>query len=294
LSDIKRILWATDFSEPSRWVIPYLELFSQKLGVEVFVININKGLPRHYLDIWDNRTSYINIEERTRQEKIRKLDILIDELETKGIKLKAELRDSEDIAGSIIEFAKEKEIGIIFTGSKGHSLLDSLFVGSTSLRLVRNSEIPLFIVKKEEKNPKIEKVLFPTDLSETSYSSIDLAIDIAEGFDAELHLLHIIDIYSASPETTEAFLHPEEDSLLEDKLKDKMPSIPSNISIKKHILRGFDIAKEINDFVFRNNIDLIVMSTHGRSGITKAILGSVTEKVVQTSFVPVLVKRSTQ
>ena len=140
-----------------------------------------------------------------------------------------------------------------------------------------------------------KKVLCAVDFSEFTDEIVGYAVNIAKKFDAALHMIHVI------PNLTyytpyESFLTPENLVAVEknmekgvDKDFDKIIK-KIDIPVKKTVRTGITFV-EIIDYVKAESIDLIVMGTHGRSGIEHILIGSVAEKVVRKSPCPVLTIR---
>ncbi|HOJ43210.1 MAG TPA: universal stress protein [Syntrophorhabdaceae bacterium] len=140
-----------------------------------------------------------------------------------------------------------------------------------------------------------KKILCPVDFSEYTESIVAYAVEIAKRFDSELHLLHVIPNLSYFT-PYESFMTPENIIALErniekeiekdfDKIAKKI-----NIPFKKVIKSGIAFV-EIIDYIKEESISLVVMGTHGRSGIEHILIGSVAEKVVRKSPCPVLTIR---
>ena len=140
-----------------------------------------------------------------------------------------------------------------------------------------------------------KKILCPLDFSEFTDEIMQYATDIAKRYDAELHLLHVV------PNPTyftpyESFLTPENIIAIEGTIEKE---VTRNFD---KVLKGIDIpAKtvskigaafvEIIEYIKAEGIDLVVMGTHGRSGIEHILIGSVAEKVVRKSPCPVMTIR---
>jgi glycine betaine transporter len=146
--------------------------------------------------------------------------------------------------------------------------------------------------KESMKKPtqRIKKILVPVDLSAYSQSTIDYASIIAERFSATLIFLHVIESLPYS--VTDTFkvvehrkgLQTLATSLLRN-LSEEMQA--RKLTVKSRLVWG-TASREILSEARREKPDLIVMGTHGRSGLPHAILGSVAEKIVRLSRVPVL------
>jgi nucleotide-binding universal stress UspA family protein len=136
----------------------------------------------------------------------------------------------------------------------------------------------------------IRHILVPTDFGAPSSAAVDLAIDLAQGLDAELTLLHVweipdypyLELMAHSPEVTRA-----ENAALTG-LAEGLRQAQLRLPTAKSVLRSGVPWQGILEAVKELNGDLIVMGTHGLRGLSHALLGSVTEKVVRLSPVPVL------
>lgn len=138
----------------------------------------------------------------------------------------------------------------------------------------------------------LQKLLIPTDLSEHSERARSYACELAKRFAAELHLLHVVPPISlpgyVGPIPDE-LLHPEEGARRElEEWND--PEFEHTKGVVRSVVTGTPFV-EIVRYARDRNMDLIVMSTHGRSGLVHALVGSVTEKFVRKASCPVLTVR---
>jgi len=138
-------------------------------------------------------------------------------------------------------------------------------------------------------------IVCPVDFSEYTEGILRYAVSIAKKYDARLHLLHVIpNLNYFTP--YESFLTPENLVLIEKNIEKEIEKdfekIVKNIDmpVKKIIKTGVTFV-EITDYVKEENIDLVVMGTHGRSGIEHILIGSVAEKILRRSPCPVLTVR---
>lgn len=141
---------------------------------------------------------------------------------------------------------------------------------------------------------QLRKILFATDLSEPAGHAQKYACSLAEQFGAELHVLSVIqDVALVSPDPNVPWVIPA--SSLEEvqkSLEQSLAQVPdpawsAGKSVVRVIRTGAPYA-EIVEYAKEAGIDLIVIGTHGRSGILHALLGSVAEKIVRKSPCPVL------
>ena len=139
----------------------------------------------------------------------------------------------------------------------------------------------------------IRRILFPTDFSEPADYAWPFALQFAQQFEAEVHLLHVVvppprmtEAYAVhfDPEKFAAALTAEANASLErlvQAAKDRKLAFQTEVRI------GVDFY-EIIDYARTHQIDMIVMATHGRTGLAHALVGSVAEKVVRKAPCPVL------
>jgi universal stress protein A len=144
----------------------------------------------------------------------------------------------------------------------------------------------------------VRRILFPTDFSELSKAAEKCACDLADQFGAELHVLHVLhDLFLIMPQTAAALLVPPK--VLEDVLVSAEEEIqkipPPEWGFGKNLVREVRVGSiydTIVQYAKDNAIDLIVIGTHGRTGLSHALLGSVAERVVQHAPCSVLTVRS--
>lgn len=141
-----------------------------------------------------------------------------------------------------------------------------------------------------------KSILVPTDLSDGATQALDYACELAKTLGATVHLVNVIGVPSLGvPELGLALTSTVIDQILLDnqtaidKIADSRRG--AGITIGQVLLKTGDAKDVINQTAIEIGADLIVMSTHGRSGISRALLGSVTETVVRSAPCPVLTVR---
>jgi len=138
-------------------------------------------------------------------------------------------------------------------------------------------------------------ILVPTDLSEGAEAALDYACELAAKLDATIHLINVIGIpVLGVPELGVALTTTMIDGLIKDNQAalDKLAEAKrSNARIGQTLLRTGDARDVINQCAKELNIDLIVMGTHGRRGVSRMLMGSVAETVVRSAPCPVLTVR---
>ena len=141
---------------------------------------------------------------------------------------------------------------------------------------------------------KIEKILYPSDLRDFSLKILPFVLSMSEKYNAKIYLLHVTEdltkwagfyLPHVSLEIHQKEVMEAADKLLNTICKEKMQGCPN---FERMILAG-DPAKETLKTIEKEDIDLVIMGTHGYKGLEQTIFGSVANKVVKNSTAPVLV-----
>jgi nucleotide-binding universal stress UspA family protein len=199
--------------------------------------------------------------------------------------------------------------------SKGHHN-SNLLRGSTTSKVIRHSEVPVFTVDAGLTTEGIKHIVLPTDGSMISFAALPFALSLAEIYEAEITLYHVEELYgsplnseSRNPNKTgkvntyEALINHLEDYLtsaglenveiargemdFEDQFIISEGVSSRRINFKTIIQKGVSAHLGIEEYA-SGNADIVVMATHGHSGLTHFFLGSTTEKVAQMLDKPVL------
>lgn len=142
---------------------------------------------------------------------------------------------------------------------------------------------------------KIKNILLPTDFSKTSLTASEYAVNLAKQYNAKLHVLHVLE--KTPPILAIRSLDLSREKIIESidadaqlRLDECINKIQKNedLEIISAIRKGIDY-EEIIKYSKEKKVDVIVIATHGRTGILHTLLGSVAEKVIRYSKIPVLV-----
>jgi nucleotide-binding universal stress UspA family protein len=142
-----------------------------------------------------------------------------------------------------------------------------------------------------------DRILIPTDGSECADSAVEHALDIAAQYDAELHVLSVVDSRDVSHSAPA--ISPEQ---VQQTLRDRAESVVESVAERAEAA-GVTVVTAVEpgipddvvvEYAADEDCDLIVMGTHGRTGLERYLLGSVTERTVRRSSVPVLTVRGSE
>lgn len=195
--------------------------------------------------------------------------------------------------GAIVDYARDHGVDLVATGTRGRSGLRRFLSGSTAEHVLRESPVPVVTVRRTEDPPvtDYERVLVPTDGSDTATGAVDHAVAVAGAFDATLHAVSVADVgvVAAGADATPP-------GAILDRLSERGHEATEAVAERAReagveavtaVREGFP-ASDLLDYVDEEAIDFVAMGTHGRTGVGRLLLGSTTERVVRRSPVPVL------
>lgn len=135
------------------------------------------------------------------------------------------------------------------------------------------------------------RILLPTDGSDAGHNAVDQAIQLASQLNASLHVLFVVENLPYAPEMVDDTVELQLQAIGEEALSEiESQATDAGIEVTTELRHGTP-HRMIIEYAESNNCDLIVMGTHGRSGLDRYLLGSVTERVVRSSDTPVLTVR---
>jgi len=141
----------------------------------------------------------------------------------------------------------------------------------------------------------MKKIIIPVDFSDHSEYALKTAAKLAKKHDAELLVLHMLEMSDIMLTTSEGFQSQKAAFFLqiaEQKLEGFLKKDYLNDLKVTSIIKHFKVFSEVNDVALKNDADLIVMGSHGSSGVAEFFVGSNTERVVRNANIPVLVVKN--
>ena len=202
-----------------------------------------------------------------------------------------------DPATEILDAAQREQIGMIVMTSHARGALGRVAFGSVADRVARTAEIPVVIVRPSDeietlgKPAQLRRIILPLDGSALADSAIPFVKDVAARLGLPVSLVHVID--TVSPYVASAAM-PVPQSALDDWWNESRDMLEpaakvfddAGVTSKIQVLQGAPFAAISN---FATPSDLIVMTSHGRTGFTRWLLGSVAEKLVRSAPAPVCI-----
>jgi nucleotide-binding universal stress UspA family protein len=291
----ERIMVPLDGSDAAEMALPYAEEITAKTGAELLLVSVTEPS----LDEKDHLyESYLErIEGR-----------VLSELESWGVAGEPTVH-SEVLVGSpaseIIGYADERDVSLIIMASRGRSRKGPWQMGHIAAKVLRATNRPALLVRApvdemaRSQHRLVKRILVPLDGSDVGEAALPWAVELAQQLETELILYQVVKhvmvlategaaMSSEMYEEEEKFRRAAAKAYLEDIGK---AALEKGLNIS-HALGSGPPADQIIDYAEANEIDLIAMSTHGRSGISRWVFGSVTDKVLHSGNTAVLTVRA--
>jgi nucleotide-binding universal stress UspA family protein len=297
---ITRVLVPIDLSRGSSKAISYAMAISRRLGADVHFIHVvdsTQYLPPTLL-MWPVVSQ---VEWRVRASK--QLEGIAQKYSRFGeIEVHAPLEGCAH--EEICRAARELKADLIIIATHGYTGYKRAFLGSTAERVVQFSPCPVLVVRKpyrgvtetkaraRGKEFQLGKVVIPVDFSPCAEGALELGGALARDLGAKVDLVHAVGVPYYPMEDQYTALATL--TLLEELRKaasremEKMAARANLRGAAREVVEGSP-SQSICDYASRAEADLIIVSTHGRSGLRHALIGSVAERIVRYAECPVLV-----
>jgi nucleotide-binding universal stress UspA family protein len=288
----KKILVPLDGSELAEIALPYAEGLAARLGSELTLIHIcdsDKAEDYHTHDAYLQKIA----------------DTVRQRLGAEGIKVEpAHLVGHA--AEQIVDYADSEDTGLIVMATHGHSGIRRWVLGDVAAKVVRATNRPVALIRAEGARSDVRetgvmrKALVPLDGSKESEAIIPHMEELASMLKSELVLLHVMAptyfVYSIPGETVQMPFTPEDMDRFKEKAEHYLETVIAalknkGINARAEVAIG-SAADEIIRLADEIQADIVAMSTHGRSGISRWAFGSTADKVLHAGNKPVLLVRT--
>lgn len=296
--DIDTILFPTDFSSVAEGAFAHAAHLALRYDATIHVFNVVASSEEETNNPMDFLPEQPVGEDEVSEAAAHRVEVKTATQEEGTVSIIYAQTDSTSPAKAITEHAAEHDVDLVVMGTHGRTAVDRLLSGSVAEQVVREAPCPVFTVLGREEDtagPSIRRVLAPVDLSEQSSLVVDHAAVLSQTYDAPLDLLHVVEeaayptVYGIDPLTPS---HPDVQSRAREALETLAGQIDMDVdAVKLYVLSGY-AARDIVDFAEKQDTDLIVMATHGRTGLERFFIGSVAEKVVRRAPCPVFTLKS--
>ncbi|MEW6143290.1 MAG: universal stress protein [Chloroflexota bacterium] len=289
----EKILVPLDGSELSEQALPVAEELVGRLGSRIAVLQVSESTES---GLYHMQELYINqIAQRvTNLVKKYRADVQVEPVIIIG-----------SAADEIIKYVDRNNIGLVVMGTHGRSGITRWAVGSVASKVVRGTKTPVLMIrtkgaKPSEKKRLLSKVLVPLDGSEVGEAALPFITELALKLEMEVVLFQVValayHVYSSGEIVSQVPYTEQEMEPIKKSVKSYLDKVAEKLTAK-----GLKVSTEIKTGAAAESIikaaedlgvDLVAMSTHGRSGVSRWVFGSVAARVLQQGTTPLLLVRA--
>lgn len=314
-----RILSPTDLSDTSDAALEYAAAFAERFGAALHIVHVFEDpyvgasfMPEVYGSLPPDLAD--RLIEKVRLELARRAEAARGSVPAAAVEI-----ITGRPAAAIVDFARQRSVDLIVMGTHGRGGVTHLLLGSVAERVVRTAPCPVLTIRgagatdgadgriedrsgageaRSAGRTEVRSLLVATDFSPAADAALDIARTIAARFDASIHLLHVAeDPLLTEGLMAEAYVHasPIPRSRILDEALGRVegrltPDDRVRFRATANAIFGAP-ATTIVQYAADRRDDLIVMGTHGYTGVRHLLFGSVAEAVVRTAPCPVLTVR---
>ncbi len=291
----ERLLVPLDGSKDAEIVLPYVVEIASKLGAEITLTRISESRGADAANIY--RLYLDSVKSRIQNQ-------------VKSYRTKKEVKVFSKVilgnpANELLRYSNEINASLIVMASRGSSGKGPWLLGNIAAKVLRATSKPVLLIRASASSKAIrqksllKRILMPLDGSKLGEAAIPYTAVLAQALDAELVLFQAGEIITVSGGFDDGGFYAKPTPQDLDRRKafglaylDGLgkPLIERGLNTSSVLVMG-SAADQIMNYSEENDIDLIAMSTHGRSGIGRWVFGSVTDKVLHAGDIPVLVVR---
>jgi nucleotide-binding universal stress UspA family protein len=290
---LNKVLVPVDFSEPSRKAVTYGLTLAGQFNARLILAHI---VPESSALLYAIPTQLLEIEKERYAKAAAEIRNLVPTEYTAKVNLQTMVKIG-NIEQELLGIVRDEGIDAVVIGTHGRRRLSRWFIGSVTEHMLRHVPVPVLTVSHVELEEHaiglaaLNRILYATDLSESSSIGLKYAIELARGAGAQLTVMHVIDDGDWMLWGVAVIAHLDRAKLiaeLRQKLDDfvKHEKTPG-VEIETLIVEGKPFRK-ILEIAENRSIDVIVLNLQSKSIMERALLGSTAERVVRLARMPVL------
>ena len=284
MEPIENIVVAADFSESSNFAFKAAISLAKLFSAELHVLHAFEA-PAPFLNLYalPIPTDFVS---EARDVVARKLEKSCQTATAAEVSVKSHL-SATPAAGAITDLARRLGADLIVMGTRGHTGLKHLLLGSVAEQTVRDAPCSVLTVKRGDiaAMTTIERMVVAVDFSEHADRALDAAVWFAKQFGAELHLAHALDVRTPLMTPYELSVPMAFMEQARDAAASRLASLVQNVAAEGVIavshLSEIPAASAIADLAEELAADLIIMGTRGHTGLKHVLLGSVAERTLR-------------
>lgn len=275
---MKKILVPTDFSSEAENALKVAAQLAKEYDAEIYLLHMLE-LPMDMVNpVGTTRSS--DLPEALFFMKLAKKRFteLLSEPYLKDLQVH-ETVEFEQAFDGIMETSKKYNCDFIVMGSQGATGFKEMFIGSNTEKVVRTSEIPVLVIKKDRPNFNIKNFVFATNLENANKKTLEKVVEFAKLTQSKLHLVYI--------NTANQFVTTEE---TDSQFQNFLDGLDLD-NYEFHVYNDNSVEKGIIHFAGKIKADIVGIATHGRKGLSHFFNGSISEDLANHSDIPVITFR---
>lgn len=286
---LRKILVPVDFSEPSQNAARYAVMLASRYNAQIKLLHVFNSPVVDMIPFTDVASIQIDFDmnyhvlyNSAKERLVKFYENLLEFANQMGfaeVQIGYTLREGYAAYG-IIEASKRYKPGIIVMGTKGEGYRSTELVGSVAAEVSDETHIPLLVIPEKavlKGVDEVKRVLYITNFDSNDNVSIRKLLKIVSPFQVELHCIHVTD-KSESPGI----------NALMATTREYLASVTSNVSIKCDIIVGKETDKSVLEYINKNSINLVALTSVKRNLIYKLFNPSLAKRMIYQSDVPVL------
>jgi hypothetical protein len=264
----QRLLVCTDGSPASQGALRAAQTLARTFGSQVFLLEVMQfipgfaGLTAEFVVQWSREVE-------------ARLEAVREDWARQGLTLIPRLAQNASAVAAIIQEIEEQQPGLVMVGRRGHTGLARLLMGSVTARVIGESPVNVLVTPREAKLAW-DRVLVAGDGSSYSDAAFAEAVALARGLGSQLLAATVV---------AEEGEFPEAQAILDRHLA---AANQAGLPLTTHLLVG-QADDAVVQAAIRHAADLIIVGSHGRTGLTRLLMGSTAERIIGQANCPVLV-----
>jgi nucleotide-binding universal stress UspA family protein len=287
----QKILVPLDGSDLAELALPYAEELAAAFNSEVVLAYVSEAAESQYRHM---HQLYVEEVARRMGDRIKKVNPLV---------------LSGKPAEEIISYVEKNDVSLVIMTSHGRSGITAWATGSVASKVLHATWVPLLLIraaKPRQRAPRkrlLNRILLPLDGSEAGEAAVPYIGELMSRLESEVILFGVVSVgqHIRTVGGLDYIHYPEEQlELVKKEAREYLNKVYRRLKRRKGTVRvelkvgdkAGDIAREIINYAEEKRVNLIAISSHGHSGIERWVFGSIANRVLQASNLPVLVVRA--
>jgi nucleotide-binding universal stress UspA family protein len=299
---LRRILYPTDFSDCARVALPHALELARRHGARLEMLYVapvfgDDPVRGAFQATVDEDEFYRSL----RDESDARMQDMLDAFDVSGVDVRRVHTRGSAASDVIVDYTESEDVDTVVLGTHGRRGVRRMLLGSVTQHVVRHVGCPVLTVRKldgpAEYGLPVQRILAPVDFSVHSINAVAYAQALGAAYEASVDLVHVIDpVLNEQLQQTGFKDRAATEDHIVDRARRRLQWLsrevrgPEGLIYDYHVVIGYP-PEQINALAAERNIDLIVIASHGMTGLRRFPMGSVTERVMTTADCPVFVTK---